>query len=274
MTFGSRISEAASRLSAAGIASARLDAEVLLAIAAGVGRSWVLARLRDEVEEGVCDRFEELIARRMAREPVAYIIGEKEFFSLDFAVTQGVLIPRPETELLVEETLKRAVRGGRVLDVGTGSGCIAVALAVNRADLEVSACDVSPQALEVAHRNARRHQVDARVRFIESDLFGGLADECFDAIVSNPPYVADAAELEPELAWEPVSALRAGPDGLAVIRNLLAESRTRLNPGGFAIVEIGSDQAELACCAAAEAGFLDIDIVRDLAGHPRILRAS
>jgi release factor glutamine methyltransferase len=273
--FAAAIGEAASLLSAAGIETARLDAEVLLAHAAGIERAGVLARLRDEIPQAIGARFDESIRRRARREPLAYVTGEKEFFSLSFHVTPDVLIPRPETESLVEEVLRRAPANARVLDVGTGSGCIAVALAVCRPDLRLTACDVSPAALAVAVENARRHGAEARIRFVASDLFGGFdAHHHWHVIVSNPPYVAAEEELAPELAWEPTKALRAGADGMAVIRRLLVEGVARLADGGRLLVEIGAAQGEVSRRAAREAGLTEVEVLSDLAGHPRLLIAA
>ena len=273
--FAGAIGKAASLLSAAGVETARLDAEVLLAHAAGIERAGLFARLRDQIPQAIGARFDESIRRRARREPVAYVTGEKEFFSLSFHVTPDVLIPRPETELLVEEVLRRAPANARVLDVGTGSGCIAVALAVRRPDLRVTACDVSPAALAVAVENARRHGAEARIRFVASDLFGGFdAHDHWHVIVSNPPYVAADEDLAPELAWEPSAALRAGADGMAVIRRLLVEGVARLAEGGRLLVEIGATQEEIGRGAARQAGLTEVEVLTDLAGHPRLLIAA
>ncbi len=273
MTFAELIGRASGSLEAAGVESARLDAEVLLAHAAGIDRSGLFARFPDEVPQPVCERFDQLVQRRVAREPVAYIVGEKEFYSLSFRVSRDVLIPRPETELLVDTVLKQAPRGGRVLDVGTGSGCIAIAVAANRADLRLTACDISADALSIAAENASRHGV-VGIRFVESDLFDGLdADDRYDVVVSNPPYVAEGETLAPELDREPAPALSAGPEGMDVIERLLPDALTRLNPGGGTIVEFGSDQETPVRRCAEAAGYGTIEIVHDLVGHPRVLRA-
>lgn len=273
-TFADAARRGVSALTEAGVETARLDAEVLLAHAAGLDRSGLFARLRDEVPGAALIRFDTLIARRARREPVAYIVGEKEFHSLAFRVTPDVLIPRPETELLVDEALRRAPANGRVLDVGTGSGCISVSLAVRRPDLRLTACDISAAALAVAVENAHRHAVDERIELVESDLFDGFAvDRRWEVIVSNPPYVADAEPLAPELAWEPVGALRAGLDGLSVIRLLVPEAAARLAPGGTLMFEIGSAQAQSAVSIAERAGLKQIAVQRDLSGLPRLVVA-
>ncbi len=275
MTFADLLGRASERLEAAGCDSARLDAEVLLARAAGVERSGLYARFRELVPESVRESFDELVSRRVQREPVAYIVGEKEFYSLAFRVNRDVLIPRPETELLVDAVLKRAPSGGRVLDVGTGSGCIAVAIAFHRRDLELSACDVSSAALRVAAANVARHGVAGRVRLSESDLFDGLdPDQRYDVVVSNPPYVADHAKLAAELSREPRSALYAGPTGMDVIERLLPQAHDRLSPGGSTIVEFGSDQEAPVRRCGESAGYRSIEVLHDLAGHPRVVIAT
>ncbi len=271
--------DAASRLDAAGIGSARLDAEVLLAQALGVGRTGLFARLRDAVDAAAAARFAALLERRLRREPVAYLTGWQEFWSLPFAVTPDVLIPRPETELLVELGVAslRAPRATRVeiLDVGTGSGCIAVALARALPAAGVTAVDLSAAALAVARRNAAAHGVASRIAFHVSDLFAALpADATFDLIVANPPYLAPGDAASPELAFEPHGALYAGADGLAVIRALLAAAPRRLRHGGILLMELGQSQSEAALGLTRAAGFAAAHVVPDLAGIPRALVAE
>jgi release factor glutamine methyltransferase len=277
MDAASLLGAAAPRLAAAGIDSARLDAEVLLAHALGVARSGLYTRLRDVVPAAAAERFEALLARRVRREPVAYLIGMQEFWSLPFAVTPAVLIPRPETELLVELALDHlpAAAPRAVLDVGTGSGCIAVAIAHERSGARITALDISRAALEVARRNAAAHGVAARISFAESDIFDGLAaGATFDLIVSNPPYLAPGDATSPELAFEPRDALMAGTDGLDVIRRLIAGAAARLCPGGRLVMEIGQGQAAAVVALAAAAGLVDARVVPDLAGIPRALVAQ
>ena len=269
MTFAEVIAAAEQRLRGAGIDTARLDAEVLLARAADLSRSGVFARMPDTVPPTVRERCDDFLARRCAREPVAYITGEKEFYSLSMRVSPAVLIPRPETELVVEAALNHAPPRARLCDVGTGSGCIAIALAVRRPDIRVVACDLSPAALAVAAQNIERHGVADRVELVHSDLLAGLRD--FDLFVSNPPYVAADERLAAELAFEPSTALRAGADGMAVIRRLLPQARERLRPGGYAIIEFGAGQAAAVRAAASQTGFAFIDVLDDLAGHPRVV---
>lgn len=229
------MTEEASRILVnAGIDTARLDAEVLLARACGVSRASLMAGVN--VPSDAADEFRRMIARRAAREPVAYIIGYKEFFSLDFEVTPTVLIPRPETEILVEAAVKfLAMRpNSQVLDIGTGSGAIAIAIAANAQKAQIKATDISQEALEVARRNASRHRCGDRVDFIAADLFPDDGSR-FDLIISNPPYVADGdfETLQPEIRLhEPRVALTFGTDGLDMYRRIATAIRSRLNPGG------------------------------------------
>ena len=222
-------------------------------------------------------KFRRTVARRAEREPLAYIIGHKEFFSLDFEVTPAVLIPRPETETLVEEALKFLTprKPPRVLDIGTGSGAIAVAIAMNALDAHLVATDISESALEVARHNAMRHRCEDRIDFIDTDLFPP-GDTRFDLIVSNPPYIADADldALQPEIRLhEPRLALAAGADGLDFYRRIVAECRSRLNPDGALMVEIGAGQLNAVQALFRRAGFSNIDAVRDLARIDRVVAA-
>jgi release factor glutamine methyltransferase len=260
-------------LANAGIDPARLDAEVLLAHACGASRASLMAGMN--VPSDAAARFRRMIARRVAREPIAYIIGSKEFFSLDFEVTPAVLIPRPETESLVEAALKfLAIRpNSRVLDIGTGSGAIAIAIAANAPNVQIKAIDISQEALEVARRNAIRHRCTDRLDLIAADLFSDDASR-FDLIVSNPPYVADGdfETLQPEIRLhEPRVALTFGTDGLDMYRRIAAASRARLTPEGAVMVEIGAGQASEVEALFRRAGFSKIDVIRDLAGIERVI---
>ena len=293
MTAAALLGAATDRLAAAGIDTARLDAEVLLAHALGVGRAGLYARLREEVADP--SRFASLLERRLRREPIAYIVGEQEFWSLSFAVTLDVLIPRPETELIVSASITRwraalprglsaapargqAPRERRpptLLDLGTGSGCIAVALARELSDARLTAVDVSPAALAIARRNATRHGVAERITFLTGDLYAPLpADATFDLIVSNPPYLAPSDPTSPETAFEPRSALLAGADGLDVIRRIIAGARAHLVSGGQLLIEIGAGQSEAVLALANAGGFQAPRVEPDLAGIPRLLVAQ
>ncbi len=268
--------EASGVLAAAGIDTARLDAEILLAHACGVSRAQLVSGAI-RIDADAAEEFHRMIALRASREPLAYIIGRKEFFSLDFEVTPVVLIPRPETETLVDVALRfLEMRScARILDIGTGSGAIAVALAMNAPDAKIIATDISEEALEVARRNAIRHRCEDRIEFIAADLFPD-SDSRFDLIVSNPPYVAEADldTLQPEIRLhEPRVALVFGKDGLDMYRSIATGCRSRLNPDGAVMVEIGAVQAFSVEALFRRAGFSNIDAVRDLAGIERVIRA-
>ncbi len=276
-SYAALLRDAEAVLTAAGVATPRLDAEVLVAAARGGDRAALYARLHDEAPESVARRCGDLVTRRAGREPVAYLTGVQEFWSLPFAVTPDVLIPRPETELLVETVcaLTGAPGAGMsICDIGTGSGCIAVALARELPAAQLCATDRAPAALAVARQNAVRHGVAQHIAFACGDLFADLdAAQSFDVVVSNPPYVADDAALPPEVCREPRGALFAGPDGLAVVRRLLAAAPARLRPGGRLVIEIGGGQAE-AVRQLAAAHFDRVQVLPDLAGIPRAVVLS
>jgi release factor glutamine methyltransferase len=247
------LERAAARLESAGCDTPRLDAELLLAHALGVDR----ARLYVD-DLPVPESFEALLARRAAREPVAYILGYRDFRRIRVAIDRRVLIPRPETELLVEAALTLP-QGARVADVGTGSGAVALALKDERPDLDVTGFDISGDALDVARGNAGRLGLD--VRFAEADL---LDDGHYDAVVANLPYVPSGVQLQPEIAdYEPAGALFAGLDGLDLIRRLIA----RVEDVPFVALEIGFGQEG----TVAELLGGDTEILRDLAGHERVV---
>ncbi|HKO87762.1 MAG TPA: peptide chain release factor N(5)-glutamine methyltransferase [Burkholderiales bacterium] len=248
-----------------------LEARMLLETAASRPRTWLLARLDEQADEAVEQMARRLYARRHAGEPIAYITGEREFYSLELRITSDVLIPRPETELLVEVALTVGPQGGgRAIDLGTGSGAIAVALAHHAPDMEIWAVDISEIALVVATRNAERH--GAAVRFVCSDWFKEVPAGRFDLIVSNPPYIAeDDKHLgQGDLRFEPRLALTGGPDGLDCIRRIAHESRNRLEVGGWLLFEHGYDQAERCHDLLAAYGYSEIRNWKDLAGHVRI----
>jgi release factor glutamine methyltransferase len=273
-----RVADARNALAAAGIdpAEARLDAELLARHVLGWDRARLLAHARDGVPSGFDAPFDAALARRLAREPVAHILGHREFWGLDFEVTPDVLIPRPETELIVEEALAAYSdrEAGLIVDVGTGSGCLAIALALEIPRAELIATDVSAAALAVAGRNAVRHHVADRIVFVQTDLLP--AASAIDLIVSNPPYVAesDAASLAPEVRdHEPPLALYGGADGLSVFRRLLPEARTMCGSerDGVLIVEVGYDQAAAVTALAATAGWTLVRARQDLQGITRTL---
>jgi release factor glutamine methyltransferase len=253
-------------LTAAGCESPRLDAELLLAAAMGVDRAAIVADPGRALEPDAARRFQEYAARRREREPVAYILGSKGFRSIELAVDPRVLIPRPETEHLVEAVLDLP-HGARVCDVGTGSGAIALALKSERPDLEVVATDSSADALDVARANAER--LGLAVELHRGDLLADVGGP-LDAIVSNPPYVEDGAELAPDIVrYEPALALRSGPDGLDVIRRLLPAAGA--TAAHTVALEIGAGQPRAVAALMREAGFPEVDTISDLAGIERVL---
>ncbi|BBI98584.1 release factor glutamine methyltransferase [Ferrigenium kumadai] len=251
--------------------TARIEVQMLLQHVLGVSRAYLLAHPEQVLDEAQASAYRALLNRRMAGEPLAYILGEREFFGLDFRVTPATLIPRPDTELLVELALQRMPQGGRVLDLGTGSGAIALSIAHSRPDAEVTAADFSNDALEVARDNALRLNI-GNTHFAQSDWFSALAGECFDLIVSNPPYIADAdAHLEQgDLRFEPHTALASGADGLDDIRRIIADAKEHLTAGGWLMFEHGYDQAERVRGLLIEAGFAEVFSARDLAGIERV----
>ncbi len=258
---------------------ARGDAEVLARHVLGWDRAAYLVRGREVAPRHFADRFAALLDRRKRREPVAYLTGAREFWGLEFAVTPAVLVPRPETELLVEAAIATCAgrrEPTRILDVGTGSGCLAVALARAFAGAKVIATDRSGEALAVARRNAARLGVADRVRFVLANLLAGVRGE-FDLIVCNPPYIAteDWPTLPPDVRdYEPRRALDGGPGGLAVLRALLAQAPARLAPGGALIVEIGAGQESPVRRLFETTGWRLRDVRRDLQGWPRALVAE
>jgi release factor glutamine methyltransferase len=274
------IDKASRRLADAGIESARLDAELLMAAAAGVSREAVITG-SIELSPAILKKFDAMVARREKREPVAYIVGRKEFYSLDFEVTPAVLIPRPETEFVVSAALEfiADTPNARVLDIGTGSGAIAIAIAVNAPRASVTAVDISADAIAVASRNARRHRVEDRVTFRRADCFDvldGPALETFDVIVSNPPYLDDAeiASLEADVrGFEPRVAMSAGAGGLDILRKIAAGAPEHLAHGGELIIEVAAGQSAAVAKLVEEAGLRVATVINDFAGHPRVVVA-
>jgi release factor glutamine methyltransferase len=258
-----------------GIDRPRFEAEVLLAHALGLGRLDLYTGFDRPMEKRELQAYREMIVRRRQGEPVAYITGQKEFWSLDFQVDHRVLIPRPETELLVESVLERAPEGGRVLDLCTGSGCVAVALASERPELLVDAVDISADALCVAQENVARYGLKERVRLIEGDLFEPLETGIrYAVITANPPYVtsAEMATLQNEVQKEPRLALCGGDDGLDVIRRIISAAPAYLKPGGTLILEVASRQTALLLNDIGPAAFQSEGVVfQDLTGEDRVV---
>jgi release factor glutamine methyltransferase len=282
LTLRTGIAEGARFLSSAGLENGRLDAEVLLSHALGVDKTALYMNIDAPLHPQDEGRYRDMLSRRVQREPVAYITGRKEFWSLDFLVTPDVLIPRPETELLVEIAVGRLkVCDGKspvkILDLGTGTGAIAVALAKELPDARIAAVDISSAALAVARQNSESHGVADRISFLSGDLFQSVRGQ-FDLIVSNPPYVRreELSALPPEIReWEPVGALDGGIDGLDFYRRIIAESRQHLRSGGSIILEIGADMggavAELVTRAACYAAAV---VYQDYAARDRVIAAT
>ncbi len=267
-------------LATKGAEAPRLDAEVLLAHALECKRIDVYTRFDVEPDEEARGRYRELVRRRTEGCPVAYLVGRKEFFSLELEVGPAVLIPRPDSESVVQECLALAkeMAAPRVLDLGTGSGNLAIAVAKYHKGAQVTALDLSADALAVARRNAEKHGLAERVQFLEGDLFGPiLAGETFDFIVSNPPYIptADIANLGIGVRdFEPHRALDGGGDGFEMFDRIVAQAPAFLAPGGYLILEIGSPQeAESRRRIGEQAGYQLAATIRDGSGHPRVLRA-
>jgi release factor glutamine methyltransferase len=263
---------------AAALAAARArlpasEARLLLGHVLGRPPAWLIAHDDDALAEDELLAFASLVARRAGGEPLAYLVGKREFFGRDFAVASGVLIPRPETELLVEIAIANVSSGAapRILDLGTGSGCIAITLALEIPQAQLTAVDASAAALRIAANNAVR--LGASLRLLQSDWFAALAGERFDLIVANPPYIADAdPHLDSgDLRHEPPEALASGGDGLDAIRRIVAAAPGHLTSGGWLWLEHGYDQAGPVRELFAAAGFIDVEQRRDLAG---ILRAT
>jgi release factor glutamine methyltransferase len=279
-TLGSLLDWTAKHLAVKGVEYPRLDAEVLLAHAAGCKRIDLYGtRFADAAAPAVRQAYRDLIRKRLEGCPVAYLVGRKEFYGLEFTVSPAVLIPRPDTEHVVIEALALAkkLETPRIVDVGTGSGAIAVALARHHPRAELTATDVSAEALEIARRNAEKHGVANRIRFSQGDLLAPVASESFDLIVSNPPYIptGDLPKLPIGVRqYEPTLALDGGADGFAAFDRLISQARTQLVAGGCLVLEIGAPQEGPARARlAAVADFALGPTVLDAARHPRVLIA-
>jgi release factor glutamine methyltransferase len=277
VTVDQLLMQATAALRTAGAGTPRLDAEMLLAAACGLDRTALYVRARDGITSAAQQTFHTLLMRRLAREPLQYIVGHQEFWSLDFMVTPSVLIPRPETELVVELTIA-ATRDDEpiaICDLGTGSGCLAVALARELPAAQIWAVDVSPAALAVARANAQRHRVADRIHFLESDLFSLVSPQRFDVIACNPPYIDTTRldSLQPELRYEPRRALDGGERGLDVVRSVIESAPDYLRADGWLMMEIGADQGPMVAAMARERGFAAVAVRADYAAMPRVLRA-
>jgi release factor glutamine methyltransferase len=264
---------------ARGLDSPRLDAELLVAHALGLERVALYLDMDRPLTADELGRIRGLVKRRREREPVAYILGQRDFYGRTFEVDRSVLVPRPDTETLAERALALVEELGipRALDLCTGSGILAVTLAAAAPDLQVDATDVSAEALGVARRNAERHGVADRVVWHEGDLFAAVPEgRTYGLVVSNPPYIPqrDFADLEPEVRdWEPRLALEAGPEGMAVLDRIAAGVGEVLAPGGIVLVEVGQGQAAAVSAAFAAQGFEPVAVHQDLGGIDRVVEA-
>lgn len=282
MKLREALKQAVGELRAANVPSPVLAAELLLMHILGTNRAWLYAHIKEALDPSAAERYRTLIARRAAGTPTQYLVGHQEFWGLEIEVTPDVLIPRPETEHVVEVTLARlgqhrSLEALRVADVGTGSGCIALALARELPDSRLFATDISPHALAVARRNTTRLGLADRIVLIEASLLAPFLPHSLDVVVSNPPYVSEkeAASLPREVReHEPHMALFAGEEGMAVYPRLIAEAAERLVPGGLLVVELGYGVSERVQALLDPAIWREIAITKDLAGIPRVIAAS
>lgn len=267
MTVREWLTEATARLSRAGIESASLEAQMLASHVLLLPRTWLMAHPDDEFPDLA---GEVLLSRREAQEPLAYILGTREFWGRPFIVRPGVLIPRQDTETLIDWALSLPREPKRVLDIGAGSGCIAITLKIERPEWEVVACDISPRALAIAQENAEA--LGAEVSFVESDLVSAFGDGSFDLVVSNPPYIGTGESLEPQVAHhEPPEALFAGPEGLDVYRRLAAELPRVMRPAALLGLEIGYRQGEAVSSLFSPPSWRETTVLPDLSGNPRVV---
>lgn len=281
MTIGQHIEGTTNVLSTLGLPTPRLDAELLLASCLKKDRTWLYIHSGQELIPAEAESFGFCVARRQKGEPVAYILGCKEFWSLDFAVDPRVLIPRPDTEVLVEEVLKvpgiGKMSGLEILDLGTGSGAIAVVLAHELPDAQITATDISPEALAVAAGNAEKNRVADRIAFIKGNLFDPVRYCLFDVIVSNPPYIdaGDYAQLSVEVKnFEPREALLAGDDGMDFYKIIVPQAACYLKAGGWLLLEIGDRQKDLIEGLFRQTGlYHDVIFRKDYAGRWRVAKA-
>lgn len=276
-TIGRVVTWAADDFRSRGIESPRLEAELLLAEVLGVDRMRIILDNDRPLLPSELARYREVIKRRRAREPVAYIRGEREFYGRPFRVDRRVLIPRPDTEALVETALERTSHlsmSGRMLDLCTGSGCVATSFAKERPTWQVTGTDLSPDAIDVARDNAYRLGAIWNVRWLVGDLFDPIGDERFDLITANPPYIAlgEAPELSPDIRdYEPHLALFGGEEGLDIVRRIIERAPLHLRRGGVLSMEIGAGQADTVVELFEKAGFGDIRRTRDYGGHDRVV---
>ena len=272
-TIESSLSDAANALSAAS-ESPRLDAEILLAWILDAARSYLFAHPEEALPHRQASTFSDAIKRREKGEPVAYITGSKEFWSMQLNVSRDTLVPRPETETLVEQALQRIAQDHacHVLDLGTGSGAIAIAIASERPNAAIVATDSSNAALTIARQNASLHKL-RNITFIEGDWTEPVAEEIFDVVISNPPYVNEDDPGLDSLRYEPQAALTAGSDGLDAIRTIARDAKSVVKTNGWLVFEHGIEQQDAVADVLHQNGWTDIECIKDLAGHPRVTAA-
>ncbi|HSU26127.1 MAG TPA: peptide chain release factor N(5)-glutamine methyltransferase [Pyrinomonadaceae bacterium] len=278
MNIAEALALCTAQLSEHDVPDARRDAVLLVAFAIGRDRTFLIAHPETSLTPDQTATLSEITARRSLREPLQYITGRQEFYKLEFEVTPDVLIPRPETEILVERaiTVLSAIEAPRFCEIGVGSGCISISVLHELKNASAAACDISENAIAIARRNAEKHGVSNRLRLIVSDLFDSVPDEAFDTILSNPPYVpeVDFDSLQTEVRdYEPTIALTSGADGLTVIERLIRQAPEHLRPGGVLLFEMGFNQSGKVSEMLDETVWTDIDVLPDLQGIPRILYA-
>ncbi len=282
VTLREALTSTVSRLAAANVPSPRMNAELLLMFTLGCDRAYLHAHPERKLTDDEQGRYDQSIGERARGVPAQYITGHQEFWGMDFVVTPAVLIPRPETEHVVETVLQlesgdggaRSPRALRIVDAGTGSGCIAVALARELPLAEIHATDISASALEIARANAARHQFDGRIQFHEGDLLQGLETGGFDIVVSNPPYVGESQEDQVQLEvrkFEPRCAVFAGATGLEVIARLIPQAHDKLKPGGWLVMEISGTMGDEV--RRLLTGWDEVRITNDLQDIPRVMSA-
>jgi release factor glutamine methyltransferase len=270
------LASALDRLTAANVGSPRMNAEVLLMFTLGVDRAYLYAHPERELTREESARYDAALDQRVQGVPSQYITGHQEFWGMDLIVSPAVLIPRPETEQVIETVLPlaRPIKTCRIVDVGTGSGCIALALAKELPQAEIHATDISLAALEITRANASRFQLESRIHFQQTDLLQGLTSQGFDLVVSNPPYVGESEEDEVQLEvrkFEPRNAVFAGPTGLEVSARLIPQAQAALKPGGWLVMEISGTIAD--GVKELLSGWENLQITNDLQGIPRVVSA-
>jgi len=272
-TIESALSEAARKIAQIG-ENPRLEAEALLAWVLGTPRSYLFAHPGEELPDQPVSDFSDAVSRRERGEPIAYITGSKEFWSLQLNVSKDTLVPRPETETLVELAIRQIPedRPYRVLDLGTGSGAIAIAIASERPKVTIDAVDSSGAALKVAKENAKLHNLQ-NIRFVRGNWTEPVGEQTFDLVVSNPPYVCDGDPALDTLRYEPQAALAAGPDGMDAIRQIVGDCKNLITADGALMLEHGADQQDAVQVVLQENGWRNIACFKDLAGHPRVTTA-